>query len=70
MKRLAFLLLTAAAFVLLSIAPAAAKSGWLTNFKEAQDQAKNGKKLMLLDFTGSDWCGWCMKLEKEVFSQP
>ena len=25
---------------------------------------------MLLDFTGSDWCGWCMKLDKEVFSKP
>jgi len=23
-----------------------------------------------LDFTGSDWCGWCMKLKKEVFSTP
>lgn len=27
-------------------------------------------KLTLLDFTGSDWCGWCMKLDQEVFSQP
>ena len=24
----------------------------------------------MLDFTGSDWCGWCIKLNKEVFSQP
>jgi protein disulfide-isomerase len=46
------------------------KPGWLTNYKQAQDQAKNSKKLLLLDFTGSDWCGWCIKLEKEVFSQP
>jgi thioredoxin-related protein len=23
----------------------------------------------MLDFSGSDWCGWCIKLEKEVFSQ-
>ena len=23
-----------------------------------------------MDFTGSDWCGWCVRLEKEVFSQP
>ncbi len=27
-------------------------------------------KLTLLDFTGSDWCGWCQKLDREVFSQP
>lgn len=25
---------------------------------------------MLVDFSGSDWCGWCIKLEAEVFSQP
>ena len=25
---------------------------------------------MLMDFTGSDWCGWCIKLKKEVFSKP
>jgi len=24
----------------------------------------------MLDFTGSDWCGWCIKLNREVFSQP
>ncbi len=27
-------------------------------------------KLVLLDFTGSDWCGWCIKLDREVFSKP
>ena len=26
--------------------------------------------MVLLDFTGSDWCGWCIKLDKEVFSEP
>ena len=26
-------------------------------------------KLLLVDFTGSDWCGWCMKLASEVFSK-
>ena len=26
--------------------------------------------MVLMDFTGSDWCGWCMKLDKEVFSTP
>jgi len=46
------------------------KPGWLTNYKQAQEQAKTNKKLLLLDFTGSDWCGWCIKLEREVFSRP
>lgn len=62
-------LLVAAASLLLAVT-ASAKPGWLTNFKQAQDDAKAGKKLLLLDFTGSDWCGWCMKLDKEVFSKP
>jgi len=43
---------------------------WGTDYKKALEQAKSQNKLLLLDFTGSDWCGWCMKLNKEVFSQP
>jgi len=47
-----------------------AKSGWLTNFAQAQEEAKTRQKLLLMDFTGSDWCGWCIMLDKEVFSKP
>src|SRR5438067_504175 len=43
---------------------------WLTDVPKAVAQAKAEKKLVMLDFTGSDWCGWCIKLNKEVFSQP
>jgi len=50
--------------------PGAAKSGWLTNFAQAQEEAKTRQKLLLMDFTGSDWCGWCIMLDKEVFSKP
>lgn len=42
----------------------------MTDFAKAQAQAKAENKLLLLDFTGSDWCGWCQIMEKEVFSQP
>jgi protein disulfide-isomerase len=42
---------------------------WLTDFSAAQTKAKTENKLILLDFTGSDWCGWCIKLKNEVFSQ-
>jgi thiol-disulfide isomerase/thioredoxin len=41
---------------------------WLTSLPEAADQARNENKLLLLDFTGSDWCGWCKKLDGEIFS--
>ena len=48
---------------------ASAKEGWLDDFEKAKTQAKAENKKILLDFTGSDWCGWCKKLEAEVFSQ-
>ena len=48
----------------------AAASEWLTDLPKAQAQAKEEKKMVLLDFTGSDWCGWCIKLHNEVFSKP
>jgi thioredoxin-related protein len=59
--------------VVLSVAFAGtlrAEPSWETDFKKAQEQAKTGKKLLLVDFTGSDWCGWCIKLNREVFSKP
>ena len=43
---------------------------WLTDAAAAQAKAKAENKLVLLDFTGSDWCGWCIKLHNEVFSKP
>src|SRR5215510_9568275 len=43
---------------------------WLTDARAAQGKAKEENKLVLLDFTGSDWCGWCIKLKREVFDQP
>lgn len=40
---------------------------WLTDVPQAQAQAKKNNKLVLMDFTGSDWCPWCIKLRNEVF---
>ena len=47
----------------------AAEDLWQTDFKAAQAQAKKEKKFLLVDFTGSDWCGWCIKLHNEVFDK-
>ena len=44
-------------------------NAWFTNFNEAKAKAIKEQKPMLIDFTGSDWCGWCIKLDNEVFSQ-
>jgi len=54
---------------LLFAASTSASSGWETNFDKAAAEAKASNRYMLLDFTGSDWCGWCVKLDKEVFSK-
>ena len=43
---------------------------WLTSLPEAISQAQSESKLILLDFTGSDWCHYCVKLKKEVFDSP
>ena len=46
----------------------AADEAWMSDFEAAKKQAADGKKSLILDFTGSDWCGWCIKLDKEVFA--
>ena len=43
---------------------------WETDYAKAAAAASKSGQYMLLDFSGSDWCGWCMKLDKEVFSKP
>jgi thioredoxin-related protein len=47
----------------------AAELTWQTDFAKASQQAAQEHKYMLLDFTGSDWCPWCIKMDKEVFNQ-
>lgn len=46
------------------------QAGWLTNFEKTKQEAKEKKCLILADFSGSDWCRWCTKLKREVFSKP
>jgi thioredoxin-related protein len=52
------------------VAPAYADSPWGNDYKKAQDEAKASHKLMLIDFTGSDWCGYCIQLDRAILSQP
>ena len=39
---------------------------WQTNYEEAVRQSKTASKPLVLFFTGSDWCGWCTKLDEEA----
>ena len=63
------LFLVAAAVSAVFASFARAESDWLHDYNKAQEQAKANHKLLFLNFTGSDWCGWCIKLDKEIFSQ-
>jgi protein disulfide-isomerase len=53
-----------------ALVPSRATEQWETNYSAALEQAAKQNKMVLLDFTGSDWCGWCIKLEMETFSKP
>ena len=46
----------------------AADLNWSTDLPKAMAQAKSEKKLVLIDFTGSDWCPWCVKFDKEALN--
>ena len=43
---------------------------WQTDINKAITISSKEKKPMLLFFTGSDWCGWCIRLQKEVLKTP
>ena len=66
--RLIFCVLTASIFFFGQVARA--ESGWLDDYKKAQEEAKASNKILLLNFTGSDWCGWCIKFDRDVLSRP
>jgi hypothetical protein len=69
-KLLAAALIIFSLFALKMFAPQSiakgVKLGWLTDYKKALETESREKKAVLLDFTGSDWCGWGIKLRKEI----
>jgi protein disulfide-isomerase len=73
MKKILILLLVLvpflAAFLILQPQKENNQVVWVTDYAQALKDAKKQKKILLLNFTGSDWCGWCIKLDKEVFSK-
>ena len=60
-------LLTLVAGLMACAVTARAELAWGTDLDAALAQAKKEKKHVLIDFTGSDWCGPCMRLKKDVF---
>jgi len=51
-------------------APEVWRAEWLTSYEKAKKQAAVENKDILMNFTGSDWCGWCITLAEEAFSKP
>jgi protein disulfide-isomerase len=69
MKQLSFILLL---FLLCHAAPSFAQKDnlvWYTDLMKAQEKSKATHRPIFGFFTGSDWCGWCHKLQNEVFSK-
>ena len=62
--------LIALLFILGSYAVEAQELVWNNNLKNSIEVSKKTKKPLLLFFTGSDWCGWCIRLQTEVFKTP
>src|SRR5689334_24906708 len=54
-------------FLLLSSTLLSASPVWMTDMNQAQAKAKESHKLIVLNFSGSDWCIPCIRLHKEVF---
>lgn len=67
MKKCAAMLLMAGLFV--STLAAATPKGWTSDFEAAKKTAAKEKRLMYVLFTGSDWCGYCVRLQKNVLSK-
>lgn len=42
---------------------------WLTDFTEAKIKAKENHQMILINFSGSDWCGPCIQMHKDVFEK-
>lgn len=40
---------------------------WMTDFNSAREKAGREHKTILLNFSGSDWCGPCIKMKREIF---
>jgi protein disulfide-isomerase len=51
-----------------AVSPVDTGSKWMTSLDEAKASSVSRKVPILVNFSGSDWCMWCIRLDKEVFS--
>lgn len=70
MKKLALIIILLAPLVSFSQNPSEKGLVWYSNLNEANKISQSSKKPIFAFFTGSDWCGWCHRLQREVFAKP
>jgi thioredoxin-related protein len=54
-------------FILLISFFSTASAQWLTNFEDAKKEARQKHELILVNFSGSDWCSPCIQMKKTIF---
>ncbi len=62
--------LFAAFLAIITFTSQAQETVWLTDFEEAKTKAKTENRPILMSFSGSDWCGNCIRLDKILFQSP
>jgi len=70
LSRFAVLLSALVALLVPRLSAADENVAWQTDYKQALAQAAKEHKQVLLDFTGSDWCPYCVQMDKEVLEKP
>ena len=66
MKRMLVLIVMFAAVA--ANAKTSTPAGWIDDYDTALKRAADEEKLIVANFSGSDWCGWCKRLDSEVFN--
>lgn len=62
------LILTGILILLLPVLATASALNWMTDLEQAKIEAKQTGKHLFVSFSGSDWCHWCIKMDKEIFA--
>jgi thioredoxin-related protein len=57
-------------FLFLAFVACLSGQGWHTNLEEAERLAQKEHRHILLNFSGSDWCGPCILLRKDILDKP
>ena len=68
-KKTISFLITVIVFLFL-VTNSSAQAAWIHDYEHAIKDAKKYNRPILVNFTGSDWCGWCIRLKEEVLSKP